>query len=90
MCIGLFQTNPYTLHSVGEAVPNSLRGGGGGLFREGTLIRKLIWAEKGLLSGRAQELCESGGGRRGLHAVPNSAYGLCGTSNIEEQSSGAV
>ena len=26
---------------------------------------------------RAQELCESGGGRPGL-PVPNSPYGLCG------------
>ena len=29
------------------------------------------------LSSRAQELCESGGGRPGLLA-PNSPYGLCG------------
>ena len=41
---------------------------------------------------RAQELCESRGGRPGL-PVPNSPYGLCGrmaTLNTDAQSSGAV
>ena len=43
---------------------------------------------------RAQELCESRGGRPGL-PVPNSPYGVCGRKatlnlNSDTQSSGAV
>ena len=39
---------------------------------------------------RAQELCEGGGGRPGLHA-PNSRYGLCGLkATMNPQSSGPV
>ena len=38
--------------------------------------RKSALKKKSILF-RAKELCESGGGRPGLH-VPNSPYGLCG------------
>ena len=42
-----------------------------------------------LVFSRAQEVCESRGGRPGLH-VPNSPYGLCGRTGRLEVSQFAV
>ena len=39
--------------------------------------------EQHLNKHRAQEMCESGGGRPGL-PVPNSPYGLCGREATEQ------
>ena len=43
--------------------------------------RKVTLKKEEGVKNRAQELCESGGGRPGL-PVPNSPYGLCGRKAI--------
>ena len=53
--------------------------------RESGRERSVLWTLSTMftLTFRAQELCESGGGRSGL-PVPNSPYGLCGRKAIFE------
>ena len=49
----------------------------GGLVSGDQPLKKQSEAKAEVLSLRAQELCESRGGRPGL-PVPNNPYGLCG------------
>ena len=78
----------YSLH---EVIAQGLCESGGAVLGFTSLIVLTVSVDvKQHLKKKAQELCESRGGRPGL-PVPNSPYGLCGReATFEEEGTGAV